>query len=280
MGAGEKHVVAGLITGRWARGLGLGLVWLGLLAGGCATPDAEQVRMTRYSPEARAVRPPGFLGDDVARPAPPAAPAVVVSEVVAPPELAVVPAVPEAAVPTPATEPVTPVVESAPKSGVTTARLLGRGQRIKVSLLGIPAPMEINFEIDGQGSVNLVWVGPVKLEGLTTSEAEALIQRTYIERDIFREVTAIVVAEEDKYFVDGEVKRPGQYPLTGNLTLLKSISAAGGYTDWANPKKIKILRGEKVIWHNGKRIAGGRDEDPLLSDGDIVYVERRGLLSF
>ena len=261
---------------------------------GCVSSmESDAYRVARYQPTLGAGRPSGLplesggmtpglkatdATPDVARPdvarqpevapLPGRMPAPAVGEAV-PAVGEAVPAVGEAV---PAVGEAVPAVTPSKRVG---SRVLTRGQRLQINLLGIPSPIEINDEIDDRGRVNLVYVGPVELEGLTTSQAEELIEQTYINAKVFREVTAIVIAQLDDYFVDGEVKQPGKYQMAADLTLLMAISSAGGYTEWAKPSRIKILRGEQVLWFNGKRIAQGKEEDPRILDDDIIHVERR-----
>jgi polysaccharide export outer membrane protein len=153
-------------------------------------------------------------------------------------------------------------------------RLLKRGDRIIVYLQGIPNPQSIHEEVDGDGNVTLPYIGTVHVEGKTTSEAEAQIEKAYIDAGMYTQLTVIVTAEADEYFISGEVNAKGRYPLTGDITLLKAISTAGDFTDFAKRSKVSIKRGESIMWFNVKRIAEGKDEDPLIEPGDIIDVER------
>jgi polysaccharide export outer membrane protein len=52
----------------------------------------------------------------------------------------------------------------------------------------------------------------------------------------------IVVAQLQKFYVNGEVKKPGEYPYEKGLTVHKAITMAGGFTDKASTKRVKVLR--------------------------------------
>ena len=81
-------------------------------------------------------------------------------------------------------------------------------------------------------------------------------------------------------YLDGEVRRPQKVPVERGMTLLKAISLAGGLTDWANEKEVRVLRhgedgpGEE---YNLKAIRRGRIPDPPLAGGEIIIVKRRFL---
>lgn len=153
-------------------------------------------------------------------------------------------------------------------------RILSRGDRILISLRGIPVAEEIKNIIDGLGEVTLPYVGQVRVAGLTASDAERLIESTYVERGIYRSINVIVVAEDKVYFVQGEVARQGKFSMSGDVTLLQAITEAGGYTSFANRKSVKIIRGEQVLFFNARDIANGRELDPVIASDDIIVVLR------
>jgi len=225
------------------------LAALTALLAGCATDPLSGQRLARYRPDINAADRefPVFSGDEGRRPS----------------------ADQNAATNLNAETPA--VVASKP----TGTRRLKRGDLVEIYLRGILRPQDIKEEIDGNGNVNLPLIGTVHLEGLTTSDAENLIEKAYIEGRYYRQITVIVVAQADEYFMRGEIKDPGRYELKGDISLLMAIARAGGYTDWANPKKIAVYRGDKVLRYNAVRIEAGKDEDPLIEPGDIIVVRRR-----
>lgn len=154
-------------------------------------------------------------------------------------------------------------------------RSLKRGDRLIINLRGIPVPKEIKDIVDGWGEVTLPYIGEIKMVGKTVSEAERLIETSYIEGGIYKQINVIVVAEDEVYFVRGEVTRRGKYSLSGAVTLLQAISESGGYTPFANLKKIKVMRGDEVLVYNGKDIAKGKISDPPIFADDIIEVSRR-----
>jgi len=160
-------------------------------------------------------------------------------------------------------------------SSGTMTRVLKRGDKVVIALRDIPVPDEIKDEVDAGGTVNLPLIGIVKLEGKTTAEAEDLIEKMYIEGDYYRKISAIVMAEEDEYFVQGEVKREGRYPLTRDLSLLRAIVTAGGYTDFAKKSQVKVIRGNEVLTVDTNKIEERKEKDPLIKPGDIIVVPRK-----
>jgi polysaccharide export outer membrane protein len=151
---------------------------------------------------------------------------------------------------------------------------LRSGDRITILLRGIPTPSEVVDQVDEKGCVNLEFVGTVAIGGLTTSEAERRIERAYVEGDIYRRINVTVVAESEEYFVRGEVRQPGRFPLSRGMTLTQAIAAAGGYTDFARPTKVRIIRGEQVILVDATRIEKRQDADVTIKRNDTIVIER------
>lgn len=157
-------------------------------------------------------------------------------------------------------------------------RVLKRGDAVTVKLTGIPKPEDIKDMVDDEGMLNLSLIGRVSVEAKTTSQAEDIIEKAYIDRGYYRKITAIVVAQEDEYYVQGEVKREGRYPLTRDMTLLQAVATAGGYTDFANRTRVKVTNGDEVETYNLKKIEQMEEKDPLVKPGDLIRVPRRIIL--
>ena len=88
----------------------------------------------------------------------------------------------------------------------------------------------------------------------------------------------IVVPRGNAYFVFGEVKKPGEYQLGKDTTILEAISAAGGFTDKASPGRTKVIRtspkGQQTIEVDMNEIIkrGRRDKSIPLIENDVVVV--------
>jgi polysaccharide export outer membrane protein len=80
----------------------------------------------------------------------------------------------------------------------------------------------------------------------------------------------IVVAQAQKFYVNGEVRRPGDYSYEKDLTVHKAITVAGGFTEKASKGSTKVLR---VV--NGKEETLELSLDSLLHPGDIIVVPMR-----
>jgi polysaccharide biosynthesis/export protein len=77
-----------------------------------------------------------------------------------------------------------------------------------------------------------------------------------------------------KYYIDGEVNKPGTYLLVTPTTVLEALSNAGGFRDFANTKKIRILRQGNILHFNYKEVSRGKnlEQNVKVEPGDHIIV--------
>jgi polysaccharide export outer membrane protein len=85
---------------------------------------------------------------------------------------------------------------------------------------------------------------------------------------------AVRVINSKFYFIQGEVLKPGKYPLLIPTTVLQALVNAGGFQEFANRKKIVVMRGEKRHKFNYKQVIDGKnlDQNIELLNGDLIIV--------
>lgn len=159
---------------------------------------------------------------------------------------------------------------------VTAARSyrLRPGDPVTVSLR-TPGQDHVETSVDEFGQLRLPLLrDPIQAAGLTGTELERAIERAYIDQNIYRQVTANVTIPARSYFLQGEVRSPGRYPIISGLTLRQAIAGAGGYTDFARRSRIQITRGEETIRVNARQIERNPERDIEIKTGDIIFVPR------
>ena len=72
----------------------------------------------------------------------------------------------------------------------------------------------------------------------------------------------------------GEVRLPQRVLYTSDMTLIKAIAAAGGFTDYANKRSVRVHRGEQVVQVNAGKALKEPREDLPLKPGDTIEVKR------
>jgi polysaccharide biosynthesis/export protein len=127
------------------------------------------------------------------------------------------------------------------------------------------------------GKISLPLIDEIQAAGLTPLQLkENLIKRFRDFVDIPNVSVIVMEANSFKVFVSGQVKTPGVIRLRSETSILQLIPMVGGFTDWANEKKILVIRKEggqeKRITINYKRIVSGKDPNFVLRSGDTIIV--------
>ncbi len=125
------------------------------------------------------------------------------------------------------------------------------------------------------GKITLPLIGDVQAGGLTPEKLAAVITEGFSKFVTSPEVMVQVASvNSKKYFMSGEVQRPGSYPLVVPTTVLEAISIAGGLRDYAKAKDILIIRAPKRFKFNYRDVIKGKNlsQDILLENGDHIFV--------
>jgi polysaccharide export outer membrane protein len=137
-----------------------------------------------------------------------------------------------------------------------------------------PPPVDERLKSDGMLRLPLIHT-PIKAEGKTRGQLEEEIYKLYVP-NIFKTLTVKVGSEGRVVHVGGEVRSQGRVQYMGEMSVLKAITAAGGFTDFANRKKVELTRadGRKVNVNCVKAQRDSKYDAPVYPD-DRVYVPRR-----
>lgn len=158
------------------------------------------------------------------------------------------------------------------------ASLVGRfrvGDLVTVVFSGVeppPAPHEERIKEDG--TITLPFIGSVLAKGKTAGELQKEIQDRYVPKYYLR-LTVTVKPLELAYYVGGEVKTPGSKPWFAQVRLTQAIQAAGDFTDFANKRKVQLIRADGTrITVNWKDAIRNPESDPEVLPGDTITVPR------
>ena len=93
------------------------------------------------------------------------------------------------------------------------------------------------------GKISTPLAGEVQAAGLTSKQLEDVLARALAEYVTAPHVTVIVLKMNSRHVsVEGQVQRPGLVPLESDMRVVDAITMAGGFTPFANKRRIKILR--------------------------------------
>ncbi len=169
--------------------------------------------------------------------------------------------------------------KTAPESGVGAAvdantYKVGPGDVLQVNVWGEEKfTQKVVIQQNGKFTMNLV--GDLQGGDNTPKQIEATVAQAltkYLKKPLVT-ITVLEVGSK-KYYLDGMVNHPGEYSLSVPTTVLEAISKSGGLQDFANKKRIYILRGDKKIPFNYKEVINGKglDQNIHLEPGDHVVV--------
>jgi len=129
------------------------------------------------------------------------------------------------------------------------------------------------------GKISLPLLNDLQAAGLTPTQLGFEIVERLRATIVHPQVTVIVAQMSSlRIYVLGQVTRGGAYPLVPDMTVMQALSVAGGFTPYANVKKIHVMRtengAEKIFPLNYKEVSRGRksEQNIHLKPGDTIVV--------
>lgn len=144
-----------------------------------------------------------------------------------------------------------------------------------------PEKLTTTVTVSPDGSISFPYIGNVNVKGLVLAEIQNQIQARLADGYMKYPVVSVSLRESrsKKFFVYGEVMKPGTYYLEDKTTVLKAISMAGGFTKYGSSSRVKVLRPKKgdagyesIKVNINAVMDGATDADILLMPEDMVVV--------
>ena len=152
------------------------------------------------------------------------------------------------------------------------------GDTIELRIGGVPAEetqlITGAYTVDGEGFVNLPHVGKVRAAGLGQAALQSAIEAAYRAGEIYTNPSITVTVPAALRFVNvsGDVRQPRRVEYTSDLTLLGAISACGGFTEYADQRKVRLIRDGGVQIVDIKAVRKDPSLDVPLLPGDQIEV--------
>ena len=134
-------------------------------------------------------------------------------------------------------------------------------------------------QVRPDGKISLPLLNDIQAAGLTPLQLAASVTEKLRKFISEPQVTVIVTTiNSRRIYIMGEVSRSGAYPLLHGMTVLQALSGAGSFSQFADEKKIYILRvedGKQVKYpFNYKEVIKGRrpEQNIELKPGDTIVV--------
>ncbi len=154
--------------------------------------------------------------------------------------------------------------------------LLNVGDRVRVIFTDIPNPPVLpEMLIPENGELTLHLNHKFVFKGKRRNELEQEIRDFYIDNGIYRVINVTIEVPARPITVGGEVRIPNTYGHQGQLTILKAIDMAGGFTEFANRRNVRVIRSGKTIKVNCKKALDDPEKfDIPIYPGDKIQGSR------
>jgi len=174
------------------------------------------------------------------------------------------------------------ILQEAAAAGKLQDLHIGIGDLLQVTMFGTQ-DFNADFRVSSSGDISLPPLGLVHVAGLSTSEAEKLIERQLVEGGFYREPRVSVFEKEyvtQGVSILGEVKNPGVYPLLADRHLLDLLSQAGGLTPNASKTVSVTHAGQNtpsvITLSPDPELAAS--SNPAILPGDTIMVATAGVV--
>jgi polysaccharide biosynthesis/export protein len=155
---------------------------------------------------------------------------------------------------------------------------LAAGDVLNISFPGAPE-LNTTQKIQANGKVSLPTIGSVTAQGKSIATLQSQLTGMYQAHLQNPAVLVAVEAAASGVYVTGEVMKPGKVPLDRPMTVVEAVGECGGFTKFANPKQVVVVRN-----HGGKTqryslnladtFSGASDASFYLRPFDTVLVKQ------
>ena len=162
-------------------------------------------------------------------------------------------------------------------TGVPETFVIGLEDILRIDVWREPDLSAPQIVVRPDGKITLPLIGDVQAAGFTTKQLQENLTERFKEYAQAPTVSVMVLKiESQKVSIVGNVSKPGTYPLGSPMTVLELIARAGGLTEYAKSKSIKIVRkrdGTTLNFNYNDAIKGKNlKQNVYLENGDIVMV--------
>jgi protein involved in polysaccharide export with SLBB domain len=164
--------------------------------------------------------------------------------------------------------------DSSPSAVAPVGLRVGDLLSVTFSDLANPVP-PFEGRIKEDGTITLILNQTFVAVEKTIVELEKEIRDRYVPK-LFVNLTATVRVHDRFFYVDGQVKQPSRQEYRSDITVLGAIAAAGGFTDYANRKKVQVIRADnQKVTVNCEKAKERPELDVPIYPNDRVNVPRR-----
>lgn len=146
---------------------------------------------------------------------------------------------------------------------------LGPADKVRLIVYGEP-DLSGEFALSATGQMSVPLLGEVDANGKTVDELRDAIVLGLSEGFVNDAKVAAEVVTFRPYYILGEVGKPGEYPYSAGMSVLKAVAAAQGFTYRAKKNAVYIKRSDA-----DEEVLVKLTQDITIYPGDIVRVGER-----
>lgn len=162
--------------------------------------------------------------------------------------------------------------------GAGRSSTIGPLDRLSITVFNVPELSLESVQVDAGGHIALPLLGTVAVAGSSPGEiAERIAQglRGRYVRDP-QVIVNVLDARSNVFAIEGEVREPGNYPVLGEMSLLRAIASAKGTTEFALLDNVVVFRTvgnqRMAALYNLQSIRRGIYQDPQIYSSDVIVV--------
>jgi polysaccharide export outer membrane protein len=162
--------------------------------------------------------------------------------------------------------------------GQRRSYVVGPRDVLVIDVFGIEELTAREIVVDNAGRLALPIAGSVEAAGKTPEELAALITERLRARYVRDPLVSVNVkdAVSQVFTLDGQIARPGLYPVLGDMTLMRAIASGQGLGEFAQQDDVVVFRTvgglEYAGVYNIAAIRRGNYPDPQIYANDVVIV--------
>jgi polysaccharide biosynthesis/export protein len=125
------------------------------------------------------------------------------------------------------------------------------------------------------GKITMPLIGELQAAGLSPLQLTAVLKQMLMQYLNNPDVSVFVTeVRSKKFYIDGEMYRPGSFALVTPTSVLEALSRGGGFREFANTKKIRVLRGNEIRHFNYKEVTNGKrlEQNIAVENGDHIII--------
>jgi polysaccharide biosynthesis/export protein len=161
--------------------------------------------------------------------------------------------------------------------GPTRPYLIGPFDKLNIEVFGVE---ELTREVqaDASGQISFPLIGQIDAAGKTPLEVAKIVETRLAGRYVKNPQVSVNMTDvvSQTMTVDGQVSKPGLYPVVGRMTLMRAVASAGGTSEHAKLDDVVIFRtvnGQQMAGlYNLQGIRKGNYEDPEVFANDVIIV--------